>query len=146
MGFIESLGARAVYDAIRKAWSLINFREKRSAFSKNKIWQGQFSQGKGESVETVPITFVFNMKGRVIRASARYRSTTGDRDLDLIGGFHDRQHLFLQYTSSNAEAFHKGFVLFKLSNEGNLLSGRYMGIGIKTEEIVAGEIELHKNA
>ncbi len=145
MGFWESLCARAVYDSIKKVWTFIACDgEKRNTFE-NKIWRGSFTQNINDAEESFDVAFTFNIERKILTAIAQYRTGETDRNLDLIGGFHDRQLIFLQYTSSNDESFHKGFILFKLNNQGNTLTGKYMGIGIKTEEIVSGKIILERN-
>ncbi|NTU73747.1 hypothetical protein HGB07_06315 [Candidatus Roizmanbacteria bacterium] len=130
--------ANALYDGFRNAHALLPITDARKkAISKQ--WTGAFEQG-GQSYS---ISLNLKVNRRRIVGDVRYRDSFQCVNLVVTGGFYRDDHLHLSYKNKDTSVFQHGLIVLHVPNNPKTLTGKFVGIGRDSNQIVGGDITIN---
>ena len=112
-------------------------------------WQGTIQQIDGHA-GTAPITMTFVAKRKKVYGVIRIQYLENrfrpayDAEHDFEGGFLYERYLRLDYVSKTRRRLQFGAIILELAPSGETLSGKLVGYGAFSKEIVSGYIELKR--
>ena len=113
-------------------------------------WRGTLKQLDSEvtGVEAHTLEMSFLPRWRTVTGTAFFIATMHGTDitvdLSVRGGFLHGRFLKIDYSHSDEAHMQFGSAVLGLSDDGKALSGRYVGYGSLTKQIVTGLITLSK--
>jgi hypothetical protein len=118
--------------------------------SVNGRWRGTLQQigSQLSDVQAHTLDMSLDPQWRTIKGTAFFIASIGGKDitvdLRIRGGFLYERFLKIDYFHSDSAHMQFGTAVLVLSDDGRTLSGRYVGYGSLTKQIVTGLIELAK--
>lgn len=112
-------------------------------------WKGTLNQVDGRS-GVAPITVNFVAKRKKIYGSTITQWPGGtdraayDTEYTFEGGFLYERYLRVDYVSKKRHRIQFGVIVLELSPTGETLSGKFVGYGAFSEDIISGYIELER--
>lgn len=115
----------------------------------NGQWKGMLKQLDGRSgIAPITVTFVAKRKkvygSTLIQWPADQHSAAYDAEFDFEGGFLYERYLRIDYVPKKRHRIQFGAMVFELSPTGETLSGKFVGYGAFSKDIVSGYIELER--
>lgn len=113
-------------------------------------WRGSLKQIDSDlsDVDVHTLEMSFEPRLRTIKGTAFFIATIRGKDvtvdLRVRGGFLHGRFLKIDYSHSDEAHMQFGSAVLSLSDDGRTLSGRYVGYGSLTKQIVTGLISLSK--
>jgi hypothetical protein len=112
------------------------------------VWKGNIVQNMKGALLSMSLEITFTASNKVIEGSGEFISPTTNElaKLKFTGGFYHEQFVKLDYTNPDELIVQFGCSILKLSSDGRMLEGRYVGYGATTNQIVVGEVSLRRTA
>jgi len=104
----------------------------------SKSWKGSFTQG-GKSYS---INLHLKAKRKRIIGSGEYTDGSVQVKIAVQGGFYRDDHLHLGYRNTDKSIFQHGLFILHVPNDPKKLTGKFVGIGRDTNQIVGGDLTL----
>ena len=109
-------------------------------------WQGTTSQKRGPEGDPIEVELFLEIKlsWRRIKTEALVRG--GGTEIKTVGsgGFLWGDYFQVNYRGSNAAIINFGTLILRLHSHGRGLSGRLLGYGSESEDLVYGKVALRK--
>ncbi len=144
-GIGVGVAAEATYSGLRTAWSYLPAR---SDLVRKKVagtWTGDFDQSDESGKKSkFKLTLVLSVGRKRVRGHAQYQGDGTDTTLSLQGGFVESRMLVLGYENTDPAKRQHGKLILRLSNNADSLEGGFVGLGVITDRIVFGPVQLTK--
>ncbi len=111
-------------------------------------WDGKISQIEGPDGKSIkyPITMQCKVGWRTIKGCATYYRKGRTINLNIKGGFCDQSLFKIEYRNKNLDVIQHGYSIYSLSNDTSRITGKFIGVGIETQGLVYGDVELTKKS
>ena len=130
--------ANALYDGVKNAYALLPIADARKkAISKQ--WNGSFTQGG----QNYSLSLNLKVKRKLIVGDGQYTESGQKVSFVVAGGFYRDDHLHLSYKNKDGAVFQHGLIVLHVPNDPKKLTGKFVGIGRDSNQIVGGDIELN---
>jgi glycyl-tRNA synthetase (class II) len=129
------LASSAIYDGIKNAYALLPISNPRKR-AMSKTWSGSFTQNK----KTYNIELSLKVRRKRIVGTGKYVDGGVIVELNLEGGFYRDDHLHLSYKNKDGSVFQHGLIVLHVPNNPRSLTGKFVGIGRDSNQIVGGDI------
>ena len=130
--------SNVLYDGVKNVYAILPITDARKkAISKR--WNGNFTQG-GKSYS---INLNLKVKRKLIVGYGQYTDGTQQIALEVAGGFYRDDHLHLSYKNKDVSVFQHGLIVLYVPHNPQKLTGKFVGIGRDSNQIVGGDIELN---
>lgn len=130
--------ANAIYDSLKNSYALLPITSDRKK-AVSKIWNGAFTQA------TISYSIKMDLKAKRKRIVGTGEYSDGSKKVNIVvtGGFYRDDHLHLSYRNKDRAAFQHGLIVLHFPNNPTTLTGKFVGIGLDSNQIVGGDIALN---
>lgn len=143
---LTSVAATAIVGSVRATWSFLPIRSDHRLKSIAAKWEGVFTQASANGTERNTLALKLKARRKTVTGSGSYVSEGKTTNVEIKGGFVDKSQLILTYKNSDRATLQHGQIILTLSNDTNTLDGAFVGLGIITNKIVSGSVNLQKKA
>jgi hypothetical protein len=145
IGIGIGVAAHATYSGLRAALRFIPIRSHPVLESIAGTWDGDFDQTDASGkVSTYHLTLTLKTGRKTVKGTAIYNDNGTDTTVGLKGGFVDNRdrRLILSYKNADPAKLQHGELILSLSNDTKSLTGGFVGLGVVTNRIVSGSVNL----
>lgn len=141
------VAANAASGGIRATWSYLPVRKDPVRKSIAATWVGDFKQTSEDgTVVDYQLTLVLEAHRKTISGKGTYKDKSDGTEttVTLKGGFVDARQLVLSYRNADPAKLQHGELILALSNDALEFRGGFVGLGISTNKVISGPVQLRK--